>query len=134
MYPLESKLENQTFVLNHIEENLKSHGFVIGPNWDFDHGSFDLLMANDHGYQYLRLPFKVTSGSLDVDGAVIQFKTPYLLTHVYNKGLDDNVGIEGNVTASINQFQEPIEPDANVPGKYQKKGREILKSVESYLT
>jgi len=133
MYPLKSKLEKEIFPLNSIEGKLKEHGFVIGPNWDFDHGSFDLLMADDGGYQYLRLPFDVTSGSLDMNGAVVQFQTPYLLTHIYNEGIDDNVGMEGSVTASLNQFSEPLEEDAKVPKKYQIKGIEILKKVEEYL-
>ena len=133
MYPLKSKLENEIFTLNSIEGKLKNHGFVIGQNWDYDHGSFDLLMEDNHGYQYLRLPFNVTSGSLDMNGAVIQFETPFLLTHVYNEGLDDNVGYEGNVTSSLNQFSEPIEKDAKVPKKYQIKGIEILKKIEEEL-
>ncbi|PEJ57331.1 MULTISPECIES: YugN-like family protein [unclassified Bacillus (in: firmicutes)] len=133
MYPLKSKLENEIFPLNDIEGKLKNHGFVIGANWDYDHGSFDLLMRDDDGYQYLRLPFNVTSGSLDMNGAVIQFESPFLLTHVYNEGLDDNIGYEGNLTGSLNQFQEPIDPDAKVPRKYQIKGFEILKKIEDEL-
>jgi YugN-like family len=134
MYPLKSKLENKIFTLNSIEQELKSHGFVIGPNWDYDHGSFDLLMENENGrYHYLRLPFSVTSGSLDMHGAEVQFESPYLLTHVYNEGLDDNIGVEGAFTASINQFSEPIEKDAKTPKNYQVKGIEILRKVEEYL-
>lgn len=132
MYPLKSKLTNQSFPLYSIETELKNQGFVIGPNWDYDHGSFDLLMANDGGYQYLRLPFNVISGSLDEKGAVIQFENPFLLTHVYNEGIDDVVE-GGSLTSSFNQFQEPIDKDAKVPRKYQEKGLDILNTIEAIL-
>jgi len=128
---ISSAIENQVFVLQDMEKVLKPMGFVIGGNWDYDHGSFDYKLATDGGYQFLRIPFKTEDGELDQDGAIVRIQKPYMLTHVY-QGDEDHAAI-GNFTATVNQFQEPIEKDAHVPEEYMKKGRSLIKQVESAL-
>ncbi len=52
MIEIPSALEGKTFLLNVLEQELKPLGYVIGGNWDYDHGSFDYKMADDVGYQF----------------------------------------------------------------------------------
>ena len=53
-----SELEGKTFSLFELETKLKPAGYVIGGNWDYDHGSFDYQMAQSNGYQFLECHFK----------------------------------------------------------------------------
>jgi len=132
MIEIPSALEGKTFLLNVLEQELKPLGYVIGGNWDYDHGSFDYKMADDVGYQFLRLPFVAIDGQLDSYGATVELKRPYVLCHKYQRGLDDNVHI-GNINASFNQFSEPEDPDATVPDRYVAMAKTLVKDLEERL-
>ncbi|ACJ34741.1 Uncharacterized conserved protein [Anoxybacillus flavithermus WK1] len=132
MIEIPSALEGKTFLLNVLEQELKPLGYVIGGNWDYDHGSFDYKMADDVGYQFLRLPFVAIDGQLDSYGATVELKRPYVLCHKYQRGLDDNVHI-GNINASFNQFSEPEDPDATVPDQYVAMAKTLVKDLEERL-
>ncbi|SFA43052.1 YugN-like family protein [Anoxybacillus pushchinoensis] len=132
MIEIPSRLEGKTFLLNVLEQQLKPLGYVIGGNWDYDHGSFDYKMADDVGYQFLRLPFVAIDGQLDSYGATVELRRPYVLCHKYQRGLDDNVHV-GNVSASFNQFSEPEDSDATVPDKYVSMAKMLVKDVEDRL-
>ncbi|MFS1517460.1 YugN-like family protein [Bacillus sp. SM2101] len=132
MIELSSKITGTTFKLFKLEQELKPLGYVIGGNWDYDHGSFDYKIANEVGYHFLRIPFEAVDGQLDSEGATVELGTPFLLTHKYQVGLDDNVHV-GNVNASFNQFSEPEDPDATVPTKYVDMGKSLIKDLEERL-
>ncbi|MYL70192.1 hypothetical protein GLW00_04985 [Halobacillus litoralis] len=132
--PLSSPITGQVYTYNDVESELKALGFKLSDNWDYEHGYFDYKIDDHVGYQFIRLPFVVTSGSLDAPGdyAMIEMKEPFLLSHKYNPGLDDNVK-EGNFRAIFDQFQEPVDKDASFPEEHINRGRELLAQVEQVL-
>lgn len=132
MIELASKLEGELFKLYVLEQTLKPMGYVIGGNWDYDHGFFDYKINDEVGYQFLRIPFQAMDGQLDSQGTTVQIGKPYLLSHKYQIGLDDNVDV-GNINASFNQFAEPQDPDAQFPDEYLSLGKELLKEAEKAL-
>ncbi|MBM7704653.1 YugN-like family protein [Metabacillus iocasae] len=132
MIELSSKLEGQSFTLYQLEDQLKPLGYSIGGNWDYDHGYFDYKIDDEVGYQFLRIPFQAVDGQLDSRGTTVKFGTPYLLSHKYQIGLDDNVHV-GNANASFDQFSEPQDPDASFPEKYISIGKELVAELEATL-
>lgn len=134
MIPLSSAITEQQFTLEEVEQGLTPLGFKLSDNWDYEHGYFDYKIDDHVGYQFLRLPFVVISGSLDSpsDYATVQMQEPFLLSHKYNPGLDDNVK-EGNFRAIFDQFQEPVDKDASFPEEHIGTGREILAQAEQQL-
>ena len=132
MIPVPSKVEGQVFSLYDLEQRLKPIGYVIGGNWDYDHGSFDYEIDDRVGYQFLRVPFSVVNGQLDDKEATVQLGEPFLLSHKYQRGLDDNVHV-GNKTASFDQFSEPVDPDAEFPSEYVDTGKELVQELERTL-
>jgi hypothetical protein len=132
MIEIPSKLEGQTFKLYTLEQQLKPLGYVIGGNWDYDRGSFDYKMADDAGYQFLRIPFIAVDGQLDSNGVTVELGKPYLLSHQYQSGLDDHAHV-GSMNASVNQFSEPEDPDATFPEKYISSGKALVKELEQRL-
>ncbi|MGX1192346.1 YugN-like family protein [Metabacillus sp. SLBN-84] len=132
MIEIPSKLQGKSFKLYHLETQLKPLGYAIGGGWDYDHGSFDYKIDDEVGYQFLRVPFTAADGQLDSQNTTVTLSSPYLLSHKYQIGLDDNVHI-GNVKASFDQFQEPQDKDADFPEKYIDAGRELVKELEDLL-
>lgn len=132
MIPISSALENSNFSLQTLEEKLKPQGFVIGGNWDYDHGSFDYKMTNEDGYQFLRVPFKAIEGMLDSPGVVVKLGKPFVLTHLYQSGIEEESD-NGALQGAINQFQSPADPDAAVPGKYIRQAERLVTELESLL-
>ncbi|MDQ0229809.1 YugN-like family protein [Metabacillus malikii] len=132
MIELTSKLDGKVFQLTHLEEKLKPLGYDIGGNWDYDHGYFDYKIDSEVGYQYLRIPFIAVDGQLDVPNTTVKLGTPFLLSHKYQIGLDDNARI-GNLTAAINQFQEPQDKDATFPDEYIDDGKALVSKLEAIL-
>jgi hypothetical protein len=132
MKPIKSKIENEYIALNEAEEALKGLGFSYGGNWEYDHGYFDYKLDDEVGYTFLRIPFKATEGELDKRETVIQLGEPFVLTHKYQIGLDDNVGA-GSVSGSFNQFAEPQDPDATIDKKWLPIAADLVKKVEAAL-
>jgi hypothetical protein len=132
MIEIPSRLEGKTFSLYKLEQLLKPLGYVIGGNWDYDHGSFDYKMDDEAGYQFLRVPFEAIDGQLDSHGTTVKFGRPFLLSHKYQIGVDDHADV-GNFGASFNQFAEPQDPDATFPEKYINVGKALVKELESRL-
>lgn len=132
MIPIESSIEGKDFQLYKLEQLLKPRGFVIGGNWDYDKGFFDYKMADDGGYQFLRIPFYAVEGELDRKGTVVRLGTPFVLSHVYQRGLDDHAD-SGNLTGLVNQFSEPKDPDGTVEEQYVTEGKRIVKELEVIL-
>ncbi|MFD1020531.1 YugN-like family protein [Thalassobacillus hwangdonensis] len=132
MIPISSKVTGEVFSLHDLESKLSPLGYVIGGNWDYDHGSFDYKIDDDVGYQFLRVPFDVEHGSLDAPTSTVKIGEPFLLSHKYQRGLDDNVHV-GNIKASFDQFSEPQDPDASVDEKYIAVGQELVRELEATL-
>lgn len=133
MIPIHSKIEGETFQLYKLEQLLKPLGYVIGGNWDYDKGAFDYKIADEDGYQFLRVPFEAVSGQLDAKGAVVRLGTPYILSHVYEENLDDNINTLAAGLTSLDQFSEPKNPDAPVDEKYVDVGQSLVQELEDTL-
>lgn len=132
MIRLTSKVEGRQFDLYKLEETLKPMGFSIGGNWDYDHGAFDYKLEEEDGYHFLRLPFKSIDGQLDAANCTVQIETPFLLSHVYQAGLDDHANV-GALSGSLNQFSEPVDKDGDFPEKFIDNGKRLIEKVESAL-
>ncbi len=130
MIEIPSAIEDKIFMLPYLEEELKPLGYVIGGNWDYNHGSFDYKMAEENGYQFLRVPFEVVDGQLDLaeEDAKVKLKRPYLLSHEYESGLDDTTSV-----SPLNQFASPKNPDATFPKEYIQIGKDLVNDLERTL-
>lgn len=132
MIPITSEIEDKSFQLVDLEHKLKPLGYVIGGDWDYDHGYFDYKIEDEGGYQFLRVPFAAVDGQLDSNGATVKIGKPFLLTHKYQRGLDDHADA-GDFSGLTNQFSEPQDPDAQVPGKYIDIGKSLVEELEDVL-
>jgi hypothetical protein len=130
MIEVPSQLEGHSFNFYRLEQELKPLGYVIGGNWDYDHGYFDYKIDDEVGYQFLRVPFTSVDGQLDSQNTTVQMGRPFLLSHKYQIGLDDHVG--GN-SPTFNQFSEPQDSDAQFPEKYIDLGKSLVKELEDLL-
>ena len=132
MIELPSKLEGRQFDLYKLEQKLKPIGYSIGGNWDYDHGAFDYKLNDEEGYQFLRLPFTAVDGQLDVRNCTVELGRAFLLSHLYEDGLDDEAST-GNFSGSFNQFQEPVDKDANFPNQLIDSGKALVAELERLL-
>ncbi|HLO11668.1 MAG TPA: YugN-like family protein [Pseudoneobacillus sp.] len=132
MIEISSKIEGKHYDLYKLEQILKPMGYSVGGNWDYDHGSFDYKLDDEVGYQFLRVPFKAIDGQLDSRNCTVELQKPFLLSHKYQIGIDDHAEI-GNVSATFNQFQEPVDKDASFPDKYIDLGKSLVKELEIAL-
>ncbi|WP_142313392.1 YugN-like family protein [Bacillus pseudomycoides] len=133
MIPIQSNLEGHTYALFKLEEVLKPLGYSIGGNWDYDKGCFDYKVDEEDGYQFLRVPFTAVEGGLDVPGVVVRLDTPYLLSHVYQDELDDQVNTLAAGASGLDQFAEPQDADGNIKRKYIDIGKALVKELEKHL-
>ncbi len=134
MEQLSFSLEGQAFYLIDLEDRLKPMGFNISNNWEYDHGFFDYKISQDGSYYFLRLPFRTVEGLLDSDDCVVAFDSPVLLHHKYRGDYDQAAVNINNFNASINQFQTPLEKDAEIEPEMFEKGDEILRKAENAIT
>jgi hypothetical protein len=125
--------------LTHHEQTLAStmhilhkFNFTLGGNWDYEHGYLDHSL-DEKNKVWLRIPFQVMSGDFDGDihssQAMVRFGAPFVLHHRYNEELDAEAKIH-IAGALVDQFQEPIEPDAAVDQSWIKEANEILGRIE----
>jgi hypothetical protein len=132
LIPIVSELENQVEGFVSLNDFFARFEFTLGGNWDYEHGYFDRYLDGDHKV-WLRIPFEVTSGTLDgisdESDAVVKLGTPFVLKHIYNEGLDPEA--VPNVYGSlINQFQEPVDKDADVEAHWVEQAKHIMQEVE----
>ena len=130
MIEMPSQIENQQYKLIDLEKKLKPLGYDIGGNWDYDHGYFDYKMDDEVSYLFLRVPFTAVEGELDRRGVVVQLGRPFLLSHVYQKGLDDHVH---DPNPWVNQFSEPVDKDGQFPQNWVQTGKDLVKELEAVL-
>jgi hypothetical protein len=108
-------------------------GFVLGGGWDYDHGSFDCALDDEHTV-WLRIPFEVISGHLDSESddsnARIRFGEPYVLKHLYREGSDHEAQarIFGALT---DQFSDPSNPDAEIEPRWIDEAKRKLSEIEA---
>lgn len=133
MIEISSNIVGKQYDLYKLEQKLKPIGYSIGGNWDYDHGSFDYKIDDEDGYQFLRVPFKSIDGQLDSRNCTVELQTPFLLSHIYEGGIDHDHSEIGNASAAFNQFQEPVDKDATFPDKYIDKGKALVKELENVL-
>jgi hypothetical protein len=133
MIEISSAIVGKQYDLYKLEQLLKPIGYSIGGNWDYDHGSFDYKIDDEEGYQFLRVPFKAIDGQLDSRNCTVEIQTPFLLSHVYEAGIDHDHSEIGNASAAFNQFQEPVDKDATFPEKNIDKGKALVKELENVL-
>ncbi|MED1409184.1 MULTISPECIES: YugN-like family protein [Bacillus] len=132
MIPIQSNLVGRTYALYKLEEVMKPLGYSIGGNWDYDKGCFDYKIDEEDGYQFLRVPFTAVDGELDMPGVVVRLETPYIISHVYQDELDNDVNTLATGT-SLDQFAEPKDPDGDVKRKYIDIGKVLVQELEKHF-
>ncbi|WP_078392095.1 YugN-like family protein [Shouchella patagoniensis] len=136
MIELESTIEGLTIKAKELEALLEPIGYSLGGNWDYDHGYYDYKLSEEDGYTFLRVPFKAIEGEVGSVSAIFQLGTPYLLHHVYQAENDESQ-ISGFIPAAadglINQFQKPVNKDAEVDSKYRMVAKNLLQELEHTL-
>ncbi|WP_100373871.1 YugN-like family protein [Bacillus sp. FJAT-45037] len=138
MIAMDSTINGKEFKLQVLEEKLKPLGYRIGGNWDYDHGYFDYKIDEDVGYTFLRVPFKAVDGELDRRGVSVELGQPFLLNHKFQRGLDDNPDpfnglVSYTYNSLVNQFQEPVDKDAEIDQKFMPVARSLIQELELTL-
>lgn len=132
MKTLISSLEQVQESFDSVRAHLQEFEFALGGNWDYDHGYFDRYLDEAHKV-WLRIPVQVVTGRIDGDAestdAIVEVGTPFVLKHVYNEGLDNGAEAE-TYGALIDQFQTPLDSDAEIEDKWVKEAASLLQKVE----
>jgi hypothetical protein len=131
MKPIQSSLPGTRGTFGYFREALQP-AFTLA-NWDYERGFFDRKL-DEQGMVYLRLPVKVLQGELDSADAWLELGTPFVLKHVYQKDVEEDIGPYAPVASAVmNQFQEPVDKDANIEARWIRKAEAIVKEVENRL-
>jgi len=132
MIPISSVLQSKD--LNYLETKsvMESQQFSLGGNWEYKNGSFDRALE-DENKVWLRIPFEVFNGHIDTetadDNTMIRIGTPYVLKHLYNEGNDPTASVRV-MGAMFDQFQPPVNPDADIEPKWVDAARKIMNELE----
>ncbi|WP_421617014.1 YugN family protein [Brevibacillus sp. TJ4] len=103
--------------------------FVLS-NWDYEAGYFDRQL-DDQGMVYLRIPVKVLQGELDSLDAWLEMGVPFVIKHVYRTGIENHIGyIEPVISAAMNQFQEPVDKDAEIEERWIQQARQVVQELD----
>ncbi|TVX98352.1 YugN family protein [Cohnella terricola] len=133
MRVLSSSLTSQIHDYGVSRELLSNRGFVLGGNWEYDRGSFDCALDDDHKV-WLRLPFVVTAGKLDGEAepmdTEIKFGEPYVLKHLYQEGLDEEAQAS-TLGGLLNQFSDPVDPDDGIESAWIERAKRKLNEIET---
>ncbi len=135
MISIHSSIEGKVQDYIHTKNELDKLQFSLGGNWDYEGGSFDKFMDEDRTV-WLRIPFVIAKGEFDGEAtdieAHIQMGKPYILRHLYQEGLDNAAQIH-TYGGLIDQFQKPVDKDAEINLEWVEKGSVIMKQVEQLL-
>ena len=116
MLELNTEIEGRMASFGTLRDRVVQNGYYFGGGWDYHKGSFDSILHREGGETiYLRVPFEVYEGELDDYNTSIKFRKPYVIKHVVNTGLDKDAS--SLVSGSFNQFQEPLDRDAQIHDK-----------------
>lgn len=130
MFPFENtSIENYKGHFADLRQFFHEHGYDEGGNWEYDHGFFDKKLADHPGYLFIRIPVFVQEGEFGDDEALIRLGKPFALRHKYQIGNDDYVD-ETVTNASVNQFQEPQDPNASLTEEEIKYCRGRVEALE----
>src|SRR5699024_1482895 len=117
MLKLETEIEGKKAYFGDVYRMFRSNGYTLCGNWEYDRGKFDMVLCREGGETiYIRIPFDVIEGELDSANAYLEFRTPYVIKHVVNTGLDWDAN-SLLTTTSFNQFQTPVDKDGNIIDK-----------------
>lgn len=136
MIRLETELEGKRGYFGQLEKDFKRNGFFLCGAWEYSRGKFDAKLWKDKGETiYLRLPFHVIEGELDKQDAYIEFRTPYLIKHVVNIGLDKSEDSFLSVVG-LSQFQKPLDKDGKIDNteRWRLYGDSIIENILSEVT
>lgn len=131
MINLQTNIEGKRYYFGKIQKALKPHGFFLCGAWEYDRGKFDAILWRENGETiYLRIPFHVIQGQLDHVDAYIEFRTPYLIKHIVNLGLDRDENSLLSATG-FNQFQKPLDKDGEINNKvlWKHHGERLIKEL-----
>lgn len=140
MLKLNTAVEGKKAYFGDVYKTFRSNGYVLCGNWEYDRGKFDMVLCREGGETiYVRIPFSVIEGELDSANAYLQFRTPYVIKHVVNTGLDwdENALL---TTTGFNQFQEPLDKDGNIMDKSrweaagEQQVQEVLEAIEPNIS
>lgn len=128
-----SSLAGKQGIFDQVREIVEQDQFTLS-NWEYAYGYFDKQL--DHASMvFLRIPIETVTGELDDPAAVVQFGNPFVLKHVYQTGNDPDIGYASGpaVAAAVNQFQEPVDKDAEVDNEYVEMAKQIVHRLEQRL-
>jgi len=130
MQPIHSSLTGKRGTFGYFRDALSPEGFTLA-NWDYRKGYLDCQM-DDKAMVFLRVPVDVREGELDNPEALLELGTPFVLKHVYQTGVEENIGYYSSHYAAplMNQFQEPIDKDAPVEQAWIDKATSIVRRLE----
>jgi hypothetical protein len=135
MILLNSNLENVETVYAIANKQLNTYQFSLGGSWDYEHGYFDRSLDGVDKV-WLRIPFEVTKGALDGEKedleTEIRLGKPFVLKHIFNEGLDPEADFM-TYGGLLDQFQDPIDKDAEIEQKWIDQGQQLLKQIEKDL-
>lgn len=135
MIPISSDMEGKEKKFTEMQVLLADRQFTLGGNWEYDGGSFDRALDDEHKV-WLRIPFQVIDGNLDSElsenNARIRFGQPYMLKHLYNEGNDPEASVRV-AGALFDQFQSPVNPDAAIESTWVERGKELMRELEKSL-
>ncbi|MCR8659385.1 YugN-like family protein [Paenibacillus endoradicis] len=135
MITITSQVAGKQLAYDEMNQVSAGLGFMLGGNWDYDGGFFDQSLDTENKV-WLRVPFKVINGEIASEvghsNAYIELSEPFVLNHLYNEGNDPS-GDVGIISASFNQFQAPIDPDAPVSDEWLEKGKQAVVRLEAAL-
>ncbi|SDB88565.1 YugN-like family protein [Shouchella lonarensis] len=136
MITIDSKIEGHELQLQELERLLSPLGYSLGGNWDYDHGCYDYKVSDEDGYTFLRIPFSAVNGEIGDRNAVVKIGKPYLLHHVYQAGNDEQADggvVPATMAGAFNQFQAPVDRDADVDPKYAQVTQNLVAELEQTL-
>ncbi|WP_156291600.1 YugN family protein [Oceanobacillus salinisoli] len=136
MLKLHTELEGKQAYFGEVHSKLRELGFSLCGSWEYDAGFLDGILWRENGESiYLRIPIHVLDGELDRPDAFIEFRTPFVIKHVVNIGLDKDENSLLSATG-FNQFQKPIDQDGHIDDKnyWEKTGEEVINRIINQIT
>lgn len=131
MIELNSALSGVRMEKSVVEDFLKPRGFTIGGGWDYDHGYFDFVFRKKPHYDVLRIPVAVKDGDFEQPSALLEIGKPIVLRHKYQTGIEEEKDATIGLGAGpLNQFQKPIEKDAEVDHQLVDSGMQLINLLE----
>ncbi|MDK8183115.1 YugN family protein [Paenibacillus sp. UMB4589-SE434] len=134
MREIDSLISGRQYRYDGIKEVLESCGYAVGGNWNYEGGSFDKAVET-HQDVVVRIPFLAIDGHFDAESdneTIIELRSPLVLKHVVQRGNDPHAEMH-LMGAMIDQFQTPVQPDAEVSDEEWKAGRQLIQQIEYKL-